>query len=167
MRSKTQECWRNGAVAASGVKELELAARLLRSQSTLSLSTVTAEGGPRAVPLFYLPGENLRLYWFSSASSGHSHDLKRNAAAAVAIYRPAEHWRAIRGVQMRGTVSIVTVPAERRAVADAYVERFRLDTLLRAAMSRSTLYRFEPSWLRYIDNSNRFGYTREISIDRS
>jgi hypothetical protein len=56
---------------------------------------------------------------------------------------------------------------ERRTVADAYAERFRLGTLLRAAMSRSTLYRFEPSWLRYIDNSKRFGYTREISIDRS
>jgi hypothetical protein len=35
---------------------------------------------------------------------------------------------------------------------------------LQAAMTRSRLYVFEPSWVRYIDNSRRFGYRFEVRL---
>ena len=142
----------------------ESVAALLRSQSTLALTTCAEDGTPQVAPLFYLPGEGLSVYWFSSASSAHSRALRRNPAAAVTVYRSTEHWREICGVQMRGTVTAVTDRAERRAVAEAYAERFHLGKLFEHAIGHSRLYLFQPSWLRYIDNSRRFGYRFEISL---
>lgn len=141
-----------------------MAAEVLRSESTLALSTVGADGSARVAPLFYLPGEDLRLYWFSSSSSEHSRNLQRDAAAAVAVYRPADEWKKIRGVQMRGRVSAVKDKARREAITKDYIERFRLGTLFGAAMARSRLYEFEPRWLRYVDNSRRFGFKFELSL---
>jgi uncharacterized protein YhbP (UPF0306 family) len=145
------------------VTRLETIAELLRSQNTLTLATSAAGCAPRSAPLFYLPGDGLRLYWFSSASSEHSRILKANPAAAVTVYRPAEGWREIRGVQMRGTVSAVTGPS-RLPIERAYAEHFHLGKFLQAAVSRSRLYVFEPSWARYIDNSRRFGYRFEVRL---
>ena len=135
----------------------------LKTQSTLALSTSGDAGAPRVAPLFYLPGDNLDLYWFSSPRSGHGRSLKSDPAAAVAIHSHAETWEEIRGCQMRGAVETVT-GRRRRAVAGAYVERFRLGTLFRAAMVRSRLYMFRPRWVRYIDNSRGFGFKFEIDL---
>jgi hypothetical protein len=65
---------------------------------------------------------------------------------------------------MRGTVSAVTDPARRRSITREYADRFRLGPVLRAAMSRSSLFEFRPSWARYIDNSRLFGYKTETSL---
>jgi len=108
-------------------------------------------------------GDALRLFWFSSAASRHSRNLKRNPAAAVTVYRPTQQWREIRGVQMRGTVSVVRDPARRSAIAAAYSARFQLGTAFQAVQARSRLYEFQPSWIRYLDNSIRFGYKFEFS----
>jgi len=145
------------------MKHRELVARLLQSQSTLALATAAADGTPYVAPLFYLVDDALRLYWFSSANSRHSRNLKRDPAAAVTVYWPTENWREIRGVQMRGTVSVVSDPARRSAIAAAYSARFQLGTAWRAVQARSRLYEFQPSWVRYLDNSIRFGYRFEFS----
>jgi len=140
-------------------------AELLQSQSTLALSTRAADGSPRLAPLFYLPVENLRLYWFSSAASEHARNLKRDPAAAIAVYRPTDNWKQIRGVQMRGHATAVTDRTRREAIAKAYIDRFRLGNTFAAAISRSSLYEFQPVWVRYIDNSRRFGYKVEWSLE--
>jgi len=145
------------------MKRLELALDLLRSQTTLALATTAADGSPRTAPLFYLVEDGPRLYWFSSRASEHSRNLKRNPAAAVTVYRAAETWREIRGIQMRGAVSAVTDRARRRSVTKAYTQRFHLGGLFAAAIARSGLYVFEPAWLRYIDNTRRFGYKFEMA----
>jgi len=54
--------------------------------------------------------------------------------------------------------------ARRRPIAELYTERFQLGTLFQLGISRSTLFCFRPSWIRYIDNSKRFGYKFEISL---
>jgi uncharacterized protein YhbP (UPF0306 family) len=146
------------------MNQLEPVTALLQGQNTLVLATSCPDGAPRLAPLFYLPGENLRLYWFSSPASEHSRNLKHNPAAAVSIFRPTDRWKQICGVQMRGTAAVVTDRARRKAVAKAYTDRFQLGVLLQGALSRSRLYEFQPSWLRYIDNSKRFGDKFEISL---
>jgi uncharacterized protein YhbP (UPF0306 family) len=132
---------------------VEAIAELLRSQSTLALATVAEDGAARVTPLFYLVDEDLRLYWFSSRASEHSKSLRKNPDVAVTVYRPTERWREIRGVQMRGVAAAVGDRARRRAIAEAYAERFGLGKALRAGMARCGLYTFEPRWARYIDNS--------------
>src|SRR5437763_446098 len=130
-------------------------ADLLNAQSTLALATCDADGTPGIAPLFYLPDSELRLYWFSSPASAHSRNLKRDPRASVTVFTSTANWREIRGVQMRGTVRAASDPEIRRA----YIERFRLGKLPQAAMASSRLYCFEPSWIRYVDNTRGFGYT--------
>ncbi|MDR3717847.1 MAG: pyridoxamine 5'-phosphate oxidase family protein [Bryobacteraceae bacterium] len=145
----------------------QLVAALLNSQTTLALATVAEDGSPHIAPLFYLAGEALDLCWLSSASSVHSRNLKRNPAAAVAVYSPAASWREIRGVQMRGPVTVVHERAERHRIVEAYVERFQLGALFRARIARSRIYRFQPEWIRYLDNTAHFGYKFELTIGAS
>ena len=146
---------RSAARGESGctVNRLQPVADLLKSQSTLALSTAAADGSPRLAPLFYLSGEDLRLYWFSSASSEHARNLKRDPAAAIAVYSPTDDWKQILGVQMRGHVAVVTDRTRRKAIAKAYIDRFCLGTIFGAAISRSRLYEFQPVWLRYLDTA--------------
>ena len=146
------------------VKKIELVAALLKSQSSVALATSDADGSPRLAPLFYLPGEGLRLYWFSSATSRHARNLKRDPSAAVAVYRPTDEWKQICGVQMRGSVAVVKQRARRKQISAAYAERFRLGPLFEATMSRARLYEFRPRWIRYLDNSRRFGYKFEMTL---
>jgi uncharacterized protein YhbP (UPF0306 family) len=141
--------------------------RLMHSQSTFVLSTVNADGTPYATPLFYLAGDELELYWFSAASSQHSDNLTRNHSVAIALYTSTEHWKEICGIQMRGAVEKITDRKFRRDVTRRYCERFHLGQIFRVALARSSLYVVRPSWIRYIDNSKRFGYRSEITLPAS
>jgi uncharacterized protein YhbP (UPF0306 family) len=88
-------------------KELETIASLLREESTLALATTDEQGRPCVTPLFYIADEELTLFWFSSRASLHSRNLKRAPMAAAAIYRHTENWKEIRGVQLRGPVTVI------------------------------------------------------------
>jgi uncharacterized protein YhbP (UPF0306 family) len=140
------------------------AEHLLRGQSTLVLSTVNSDGTPYATPLFYLLGDELELYWFSSASSQHSQNLSHGGAVSAAVYVATERWREICGVQVKGTAEKITDRKVRREITRRYCERFHLGQVFRLAFARSSLYVFRPSWLRYIDNSKRFGFRSEVSL---
>jgi hypothetical protein len=146
------------------VTNTQRVAAFLKSQSTLSLATAAGDGAPQVAPLFYLADDQLRLYWLSSASSQHSRNLKRSPAAAVSVYSPTEQWKEIRGVQMRGAVAVVTARAARREIVEAYCARFHLEPAFKVAIARSRLYRFQPEWVRYLDNSKRFGYKFELTV---
>lgn len=143
---------------------LEQIAQLIKSQSTLVLATTSDGGRPCSTPLFYIAGDDLRLYWFSSSASAHSKNLKRNPAAAASIYRPKVNWKEIRGLQMEGTVATVKDRALRKAISAAYGERFHLGAIFRTAIAHSSLYVFRPEWVRYIDNSKRFGSKFELTL---
>ena len=144
---------------------IEVVGRLLKGQSTLALASVGADGAPQVAPLFYVCGDDLRLYWFSSTSSEHSKNVERNSAAAVTVYVPTDQWQEIRGVQMRGRVSVVADGERRGSIQKQYTERFQLGTVFEALIARTTLYEFRPSWVRYIDNSKHVGYKVEREFE--
>ena len=144
-------------------RQLELIAALLREETTLSLAT-SGEGGAACVaPLFYIVDEEFSLYWFSSESSLHSLNLKRTPRAAATVYRNAESWREICGVQLSGEVSRVTEPGRRASLVKAYCERFKLGRVFRLALHTSDLYSLRPEFFRYIDNARDFGYKFELT----
>jgi uncharacterized protein YhbP (UPF0306 family) len=136
----------------------------LATETTLALSTVAKDGSPCVAPLFYLSRDGPRLFWFSSSASQHNRNLRENPRAAGTVFAHTGDWKKIRGVQMRGTAAPVSDPVLRRAIAREYAGRFHLGTLFEAAIAKSTLYCFQPEWVRYIDNSRRFGYKFEISL---
>jgi hypothetical protein len=144
-------------------KQLDLVAALLGEETTLSLATTGADGQACVAPLFYIVDENLSLYWLSSESSLHSLNLARTPRAAATVYRSVENWKQIRGVQLRGTVSKVTEPEHRAALLKSYCERFKLGRVLRMAIRLSTLYSFQPDFIRYIDNARGFGSKFELT----
>jgi hypothetical protein len=143
--------------------QLKLVAALLAEETTLALATSGEDGLAAVTPLFYIADEGLTLYWLSSKSSPHSQNLTNEPRAAVTIYRKAESWRQIRGVQMRGLVSKVASPDRRRALLVAYCERFMLGRVLRLAIRQSSLYAFQPDFIRYIDNAQGFGCKFELA----
>jgi len=143
-------------------KKWRRVADFLETESTLALATTAKDGSPCVAPLFYLPRDGARLFWFSSPSSRHSRNLRENPRAAGTVYCRTGDWNKIRGVQMSGSASKVSDAALRRAIAKEYTGRFQLGTLFAAAISKSTLYCFQAEWVRYIDNSRRFGYQFEL-----
>lgn len=147
-------------------KQLNRIAALLGEQTTLSLATTGESGEACVAPLFYIADAELSLYWVSSETSLHGVNLARTPLAAATIYRSVESWRQIRGVQLRGPVGKVTEPQRRAALLKTYCERFKLGRVLRLALQQSTLYRLEPEFLRYIDNSTVFGNKFEITRGR-
>jgi uncharacterized protein YhbP (UPF0306 family) len=146
-------------------KQMKMIAVLLRQETTLALATADELGQPCVAPLFYLSDDDLRLYWLSSPSSMHSRNLERAPQASATVYRHAETWKEIRGVQMRGSVAVITDSQRRKALIKLYCEKFQLGSIFRLAIGRSRLYAFRPAFCRYLDNSKRFGYTFEVAID--
>ncbi len=128
------------------------------------LSTVDAAGQSHTTPLFYLTGDDFELYWLSSRSSMHSCNIAASPQVSAAIYAATDRWQEIRGVQMRGSVSKITERIRRREISKQYRERFQLSEFFRAVMARSSLYVFQPCWVRYIDNTRRFGFKCEIDL---
>ena len=145
---------------------LQLVVALLRAQSTLTLSTCDDDGWPQATPLFYHLHDDLRLYWFSSSRSAHSRHVLREPRVAVSVSWPTEQWREIRGVQMRGEVSIIAGQMRKKVTA-AYCDRFHLGSMFGLAIMKSRLFGFQPSWIRYVDNAKGLGYKFEFDLPRS
>ncbi|MFZ1084516.1 MAG: pyridoxamine 5'-phosphate oxidase family protein [Terracidiphilus sp.] len=144
-------------------KQLDRIAQFLGEQTTLSMATTGDDGQPCVAPLFYFVDESLSLYWFSSPASLHSRNLLRTPRAAATVYCAAQSWQEIRGVQMRGPVSIVTEPQCRAAITKGLCERFKLGRVLRLAVRQSVLCVLQPEFFRYIDNSHGFGTKFELS----
>jgi len=137
---------------------------LLRRQTTLVLATADQDAEPRSTPLFFIAGNDLRLYWFSSPASRHSRNCAGNSRASVAVFREARGWRQIRGVQMDGLVSIVADPDLRRELTRKYRARFGLGGDFEAIIRRSALYSFTPARARYVDNSRKFANKIELRL---
>ena len=144
-------------------RQIELVAKLLREETTLTLATTGDDGAPAAAPLFYIPDDELSLYWLSSASSQHCRNLLARPSAAATVHCHAKSWREIRGVQMSGEVSKVTDPQRRAALVKTYCERFKLGKVFRLAIRRSTLFVLQPEFFRYIDNAKGFGANFELA----
>jgi uncharacterized protein YhbP (UPF0306 family) len=144
-------------------EKLELVAALLRQETSLALATTGEDGEPCVAPLFYMMDDEFTLYWFSSATSLHSLNLKRTPRAAVSVYPNVQNWREIRGVQMRGNVARITESKRRSGLIKAYCGRFELGSIFRLAIRRSIIYAFQPEFLRYIDNSKGFGFKFELA----
>jgi uncharacterized protein YhbP (UPF0306 family) len=144
-------------------KQLERISALLGEETTLSLATTGEDGQASVAPLFYIVDKELWIYWLSSESSLHSLNLARTPRAAATVYRSVDNWKKIRGVQLRGTVSKVTEPKRRAALLKSYCERFKLGRVPRLAIRLSTLYSFQPDFIRYIDNARGFGSKFELT----
>lgn len=144
-------------------KEQKKVLEFLQSESTMVLATRDEDGLPYAAPLFYVVNESFRFYWLSSRESQHSLHLQSSSQASAAVFHSTFRWREIEGVQMRGACSIVEGP-ERGPILEEYCERFHLGTVLSLAVRHSTLYCFQPQWVRMTENKIRLGRKIEFNL---
>jgi uncharacterized protein len=135
----------------------------LREHSTLALATVNAGGQPEVAPLFYL-SVSLTLYWLSSPKSRHSVNLSVHPQVAATIYPAVWGWQDIRGVQIEGFATTIDDADERNALLTSYRAKFNIPSELDAQITTSTLYRLNPTWIRWLDNSVRMGYKAESPL---
>ena len=133
----------------------------VESQSTLALATVSADGLPQVAPLFYVSDDNLNLYWLSSETSRHSINLAAQPQVAATIYPDVWQWTDIRGVQVEGRAATVRDLQARAAVLARYRAKFPLPPAFDAQIAASALYMLKPTWIRWLDNSQHFGYKAE------
>ena len=137
---------------------------LLAAESTMILGTVDGNAVVSSAPLFYVFDDRLALYWLSASDSRHSLNIVDHPQASVAVCPGVWHWKEIRGVQMEGVALQLDDPAERARVIGEYIARFKLGDEMSAAIDQSTVYKFRPLWVRYLDNSRGFGFKAETRL---
>lgn len=135
--------------------------RGLLQLSTLSLATSDASGLPHVAAVYFAADEELYCYFLSQSGSQHSQDLEKNPRAAIAIYPECWAWQQIHGLQMRGEARSLPPGPARELGRRLFEAKFTFLSALAEAVSRSSWYVFQPSWIRLIDNRRGFGYKQE------
>ena len=130
----------------------------------MSLATVSAQGEPHAAAVYFAADpDRCNLYFFSSANSQHSQDIEHNPRAAAALHPLVEDWTQIHGLQLRGTVQPVPTGQDWERGWRFYQEKFPFVKDLQAVVAQNHLYSFRPTWIRQIDNRQKFGFKEEWS----
>ncbi|MGB0767689.1 MAG: pyridoxamine 5'-phosphate oxidase family protein [Phycisphaeraceae bacterium] len=134
---------------------------------TASLATIDAHGKPCNANIQYASDKAWRLHWVSGVKSAHSVNLEHKPEAAVTIYAHQDTPERIHGLQLRGTAGLVD-SSELRDVYDLYAAKYPFVTgpPYDKAMKLQQFYCFTPSWLRWIDNREGFGWKIEKTIER-
>lgn len=151
----------------------KLAEDLIREQSTMTLATAR-ENVAWAAPVYYVY-LNSCLYFFSDPTSRHIQESLASDQASSAIYAPASTWQEIRGIQMSGSVEVISPGLEAIKVVHAYLKKFTftkdfftpgqaLDLSAFTNRFRVKLYRFKPSLIYYMDNSICFGFRERVYL---
>lgn len=150
-------------------------AAFLSSHTTLTLATVGPDGAPAAAAVFYAHDEDLNLYFLSEERTQHGQNLLANGLVAGTIQDDGQDWRAIRGLQVRGRAFPATGEDLVRAVA-VYGRKYAFVAALLAGaggpgvlagpLAKARFWVLRPTWFRWIDNTVRFGFKEEWTIDK-
>lgn len=132
---------------------------------TASLATVDRAGHACAANVQYASDDAWRLYWVSSAASAHSVNLATRPNAAITIYAHLDSPEQIHGLQMRGRGEVLDGHEVERAYK-LYAAKYPFVTgpPYDKAMKLQLFYRLTPTWVRWIDNRQGFGWKREITL---
>jgi uncharacterized protein YhbP (UPF0306 family) len=118
-----------------------------------------------AAAVFYA-SDGFTLYFVSSPASRHARDFVEDPRVAAAIHEDYRDWRAIRGIQLAGTVERLEGAARDAALA-VYKTKFEFlkspGATLLAALGKAACYRLAPSEIYWIDNSAGFGKRVHLS----
>jgi uncharacterized protein YhbP (UPF0306 family) len=158
---------RTAPKAAATDKDGSAALALIDAATVMTLAVTTAEG-PWTAPVYYVyrPADN-GFYFFSSPESRHITAGLEVDACGAAIFQPADTWKKICGLQMRGKLAPATAMSGVRALS-LYLKKFPFSRDLLPAGKASLdvfrdrlgvrLYLFRANYIEWTDNRIRFGY---------
>jgi len=128
-----------------------------------------------ASPLFYQVDSELRLYFISDPNTRHIQNALSNSSVAVSIFDQKQAWQSIKGVQIEG--HLATVSDENRLhVESLYCEKFPFTNKLlettdnddakrvKEQFLASKFYVVTPDFVRFIDNTQGFGFKEEYYL---
>jgi uncharacterized protein YhbP (UPF0306 family) len=142
----------------------------LRAHSTLTLATVSPAGAPIATDLYFVADSSYNVFFLSEPKTRHVENIRRLSRVAATVHAQAWDWREIKGVQLEGVCRELTGKAERAAALARYMRKFGFlrtlsqageNALLSRAIDRHLLFQIEPDWVRWLDNSETFGFKQE------
>ncbi|MGR5502011.1 pyridoxamine 5'-phosphate oxidase family protein [Vibrio sp. DNB22_10_4] len=140
----------------------------LSDHSTLSLASCQ-DNLPWSSDLFYVHDHKLNLYFISNSNTQHALNIARNPNVSVSISKQYEEWQKIKGIQIIGKVDVIS-GTERILAIKNYSKKFSFVSSIRnkqvdllKLISNSQLYRISPIYLKYMDNTTKFGYKREFT----
>ena len=148
--------------------------RFMDKHNTLTLATYS-DGKPWAATVFFVSDKNLSLYFVSDHRTRHGRDMQKNARVVATVNPDCDNWHDVRGLQIDGTASIVTGLARAKALA-LYLAKFpQIDALFASPkgeheetiaerLKATNIYRINPGWIRFIDNSKGFGRAEEYQL---
>ena len=141
-------------------------AAFLESCRTAALATADRQHTPYAANIQYVSDDALNLYWVSSPESAHSQHLLARPDVAMTVYAHVDAPGQIHGVQMRGRAGVVADPEAVGLVRTLYeaMYPFASQPPYREAVAAQSFYRFRPTWLRWIDNREGFGWKAEKTL---
>ena len=151
----------------------KLAENLIEEENTMTLAT--AQGNAAwAAPVYYVFCRSA-FYFFSDPGSRHIEESLAGGQASAAIHASAVSWEEIRGIQMSGSIDMVSGKLEGVEAIGKYLKKFgftkdffskdqAMDLDAFAKRFHVRLYKFKPTLIYYLDNSIRFGFREEIDI---
>lgn len=156
------------------MSEKELQERIkdiLKEQRIITLSTHD-ENGPWAAPVFFAQ-KDYDIYFVSNPKSRHSRAVISNKVMAGAVYNSNSVWRDVQGLQLSGSVSILSDKKEVKEAQKIYTGKFpftgvffsqqdKLPAPLRAKVSDVCFFHFKPERIVLVDNSIHFGFHYEF-----
>jgi uncharacterized protein YhbP (UPF0306 family) len=121
----------------------------LAEQKTLTLAT-SGDGGPWAATLTYV-NDGSDVYIWTKPSSQTAGHLDQNPTAAFAIDQYSDDWKQTKGIQGRGSCTVVEGEGIAKA-ADLFGQKYA--QLRPGSTSTIVFYRIEADELEYIDNAS-------------
>jgi uncharacterized protein YhbP (UPF0306 family) len=151
----------------------KLAEDLVKEQNTMTFATASGDVA-WAAPVYYA-NQDFNFYFFSDPDSRHIQESLKSNQASAAIFHQSSTWREIRGIQMSGTISPVSVGMEALRAVRGYLKKLpfteeffdqgqKLDLEAFAKRFRVRLYRFKPDAVYYMDNRIRFSFREKVSL---
>ena len=140
----------------------------LAGHNVMTLATQGPDG-PWAAAVFYaVDGDS--LIFLSSPATRHARNFEHDRRCAATIQDDTADWKAVKGIQLEGSVELLEADAAREARA-RYAEKFPLVAPLVAvppsiaeALARISWYRLIPTRMYFVDNSRGFGHRDEYSV---
>jgi uncharacterized protein YhbP (UPF0306 family) len=136
----------------------------LAAHHVMTLAT-HGDDGVWAAAVYYAH-DSFDLYFLSAAGTRHARHFLLHSRVAAAIHENYADWRAIRGIQLEGVVTLLD-GSERDAAVARYKERFPFVATageLAAALSRVSWFRLSPTRFYYLDNGRGFGHREEVEL---
>jgi len=140
----------------------------LAIHNTIILSTY-GENGSWSTPVFYV-NRGFRIYFLSELSTIHSCNLRQNPLMAASVTEDYSDISKIQGIQLRGHAYLVNNLKESAVVLASYLQKypatkhiFKTPTSFKG-VSKARWHCIIPEFLRFTDNSRKFGERFELKL---